>query len=419
MSLPTQHIDIKRKDQLDLQQIRADFPILSRKIKGQPLVYLDNGASSQKPQQVLDAINAYYSQTHSNVHRGVHTLSQEATSAYENARITCKAFLNAPSSDEVIFTKGTTDSINLVAFGFGMRFLNTGDEVLISGMEHHSNIVPWQLICEIKGAMLKVIPVEDDGTILLDKVKSLINERTKIIAITHISNTLGTINPVEEIIQIAHGNDIPVLIDGAQAAPHFKIDVQSLDADFYAASGHKMYGPTGIGLLFGKKKWLDQMTPYQGGGDMIDRVTFEKTTFAEIPFKFEAGTPNIAGAIGLEAAIHYIQSVGYDAIHAQEAMLLDYTTERLSEIDNIRIIGTSTKKASVISFILEGSHPYDVGTILDQFGIAVRTGHHCTQPLMDQYQIPGTIRASFAFYNTIEEVDILINGIKKAASMLI
>jgi cysteine desulfurase/selenocysteine lyase len=418
MNLLAQHIDTKSMSIFDVTKIRADFPILSRQVKNHPLVYLDNGASSQKPLQVINAITNYYQHTHANVHRGVHTLSQEATDAYEKARMTCKEFLNAGSTEEVIFTKGTTDSINLVAHGFGMKFLKAGDEVLISGMEHHANIVPWQLVCEMKGAQLSVIPVEEDGTIDLEKYKSLLSEKTKIVSVVHISNTLGTVNPVAEIIQLAHEKNIPVCIDGAQAAPHMKLDVQQLDVDFYAVSGHKMYGPTGIGLLYGKKKWLEKMVPYQGGGDMIDYVTFEKTTYAEIPFKYEAGTPNIAGTVGLAAAIQYIKGIGFEGIQAQEQSLLKYATERLNEISKVRIIGTAPQKASVISFVIEGAHPYDVGTILDHLGIAVRTGHHCTQPLMDRFCVPGTIRASFAFYNTAEEVDQLIAGIKKAVDML-
>lgn len=418
MNLLTHDIDSKAMTIFDVQKVRADFPILSRLVKNHPLVYLDNGASSQKPIQVIQAISEYYKHSHANVHRGVHTLSQEATDAYEKARIQCQEFLNASSSEEIIFTKGTTDSINLVAHGFGMKFLEGGDEVLISGMEHHANIVPWQLVCEMKGAHLRVIPVEEDGSIDIEKYTALLSEKTKIISVVHISNTLGTLNPVKEMIQLAHQRNIPVCIDGAQAAPHMRLDVQNLGADFYAFSGHKMYGPTGIGVLYGKKNWLDKMNPYQGGGDMIDQVTFEKTTYAELPFKYEAGTPNIAGAIGLATAIQYIHDLGYEGIKTQEQSLLKYATEQLSLVDKVRIIGTAPQKASVISFVIEGTHPYDVGTILDHLGIAVRTGHHCTQPLMNRFCVPGTIRASFAFYNTMDEVDQLVTGVKKAVDML-
>lgn len=403
----------------DVKTIRADFPILNREVKGQPLVYLDNGASSQKPKKVIDAISRYYSETHSNVHRGVHTLSQEATEAYELAREAAVGFLNAKSTREVIFTKGTTDGINLVAHGFGMKFLNPGDEILITGMEHHSNIVPWQLICKTTGAVLKVIPVLDDGSLDMLAFDQLLSDRTKIVAVIHISNTLGTINPIREIVSKAHKIDVPVLVDGAQAGPHQKIDVQELDADFYVLSGHKLFGPTGIGLLYGKDRWLEQMHPYQGGGDMIDKVSFKETTFADLPFKFEAGTPHIAGAVGLHAAIDYVHEIGYDQIKVYEESLLSYATAQLSTIEALQIIGTAEQKASVISFNIRGAHPYDVGTILDHMGIAVRTGHHCTQPLMDRFEIPGTVRASFAFYNTKEEIDQLVTGVNKAVDMLI
>ncbi len=414
-----EEIAVRSENRFDLESIRADFPILDRMVRGNPLVYLDNGASSQKPLQVIEAITEYYLGTHANVHRGVHTLSQEATDAFERARRTSQSFLNAGSAEEVIFTSGTTEAINLVANSFGLRFLGEGDEVLISGMEHHANIVPWQMICARTGATLNIIPVEDDGTISLEKYASLLTERTRIVSVVHVSNTLGTINPVGQMIRMAHERGIPVLLDGAQAVPHMKIDVRALDADFYVTSGHKMLGPTGTGLLYGKMEWLHKMEPYQGGGEMIERVTFEKTTYAPPPFKFEAGTPNIAGFIGLEAAMQYIQRIGYDAMRMQEEKILQYATERLSGIKGVRLIGTAPEKVSVISFIVDGAHPFDVGTILDQQGIAVRTGHHCTQPLMDRYCIPGTVRASFAFYNTIEEAEKLATSLERAISMLV
>lgn len=414
-----EEIAVRSENRFDLESIRADFPILDRMVRGNPLVYLDNGASSQKPLQVIEAITEYYLGTHANVHRGVHTLSQEATDAFERARRTSQSFLNAGSAEEVIFTSGTTEAINLVANSFGLRFLGEGDEVLISGMEHHANIVPWQMICARTGATLNIIPVEDDGTISLEKYASLLTERTRIVSVVHVSNTLGTINPVGQMIRMAHERGIPVLLDGAQAVPHMKIDVRALDADFYVTSGHKMLGPTGTGLLYGKMEWLNKMEPYQGGGEMIERVTFEKTTYAPPPFKFEAGTPNIAGFIGLEAAMQYIQRIGYDAMRMQEEKILQYATERLSGIKGVRLIGTAPEKVSVISFIVDGAHPFDVGTILDQQGIAVRTGHHCTQPLMDRYCIPGTVRASFAFYNTIEEAEKLATSLERAISMLV
>lgn len=402
----------------DINKIRSAFPLLNQKMRGKPIVFLDSAASSQKPSQVIDAIDQYYQTTHANVHRGVYELSQRATDAYEKGRHLVKAFINAPSEKEVIFVRGATEGINLVASGFGKKFLQTGDEVIVSGMEHHSNIVPWQLACEASGAHLKVIPVNEQGELDIDGFKSLVNDKTKIVAVVHVSNTLGTINPVEEIIEFAHERNIPVLLDGAQAIPHMKIDVQQLDVDFYTFSGHKMFGPTGIGVLFGKEKWLNALPPYQGGGEMIENVTFEKTTYNELPHKFEAGTPDISGVVGLGAAIEYIESIGHEAIEQHEKALLDYATDQLSQIEGIRIIGTAAHKASVISFLIEGLHPYDVGTILDQQGIAVRTGHHCTQPLMDQYGIPGTIRASFAFYNNMEDIDKLVVGVKRAVKML-
>ena len=403
---------------LNIQKIREDFPILSREVNGHPLVYFDNGASSQKPQQVIDVINKYYSYEHSNIHRGIHHLSQEATTAYENARTTIQHFINAKHSHEVIFTKGTTDAINLVASSLGKKFITKGDEIIISTMEHHSNIVPWQLICEEKGAILKVIPINDAGELLLDEYEKLLSEKTKIVAISHISNTLGTINPLKEIIEKAKKKGAFVLIDGAQAVPHTKIDVQELGCDFYAFSGHKMLGPTGVGILYGKEQILNDMPPYQGGGDMIKTVTFEKTTYNELPHKFEAGTPNIVGGIGLAAAINYMNNIGIAHIETYEHQLLNYATEQLKKIAGVQIIGEAKKKASVLSFIVKDTHPTDIGTIIDKLGIAIRTGHHCTEPLMSRFNIPGTARASFAFYNTFEEVDIFINALKRAVKML-
>jgi cysteine desulfurase / selenocysteine lyase len=402
----------------DIDRIRKDFPLLSRDMRGKPIVFLDSGASSQKPQVVIDAIGDYYKFRHANVHRGVYQLSQEATDVFEQARALVREFINASSDKEIIFVRGATEAINLVASSFGRKYFREGDEVLVSAMEHHSNIVPWQLICEQTGARLKVIPINDRGELLMDEFEKLLTPRTRIVALTHISNTLGTINPVKEIIRLAHSKDIPVLVDGAQAAPHLKIDVQDLDADFYVFSGHKMFGPTGIGVLYGKKMWLEAMPPYHGGGEMIETVTFEKTTWAELPHKFEAGTPNIADAVGLGAAIEYIQEIGHDAIGRHESDLLEYATDQLQQIDGIRLIGTAWHKASVISFLLEGAHPYDVGAILDQMGIAVRTGHHCTQPLMDRLCIPGTVRASFALYNTRQDIDRLAAGVRRASDML-
>ncbi len=404
---------------LDINKVRADFPLLKREMHDQPIVFLDSAASSQKPASVIERMDYYYKNQHANVHRGVYQLSQEATDAFEEARRAVQSFLNAASDKEVIFTRGTTESINLVASSFGRKYLKEGDEVLISAMEHHSNIVPWQLICEQTGAHLKVVPVNDRGELIMEDFDHLLSERTKIVAMVHISNALGTINPIKTIIDKAHAKNIPVLIDGAQAVPHQKIDVQALDVDFYVFSAHKMLGPTGMGVLYGKESWLDAMPPYHGGGEMIKTVTFEKTTFNELPFKFEAGTPDMAAAVGLHAAIEYMEQIGHDAIQAHEADLLAYGTEKLQAIDGLRIIGTADKKASVISFVVEGTHPYDIGAILDQQGIAVRTGHHCTQPLMDRYGIPGTVRASFALYNTKEEIDKLVAGVQRALKMLL
>ncbi len=411
-------VDNKDITSLGIEKYRADFPLLETTMRGKPIVFLDSAASSQKPKVVIDAITDYYNNQHANVHRGVYELSQEATDAFELGRERVRAFLNAESSDEIIFTRGTSESINLVASCFGKKFINEGDEVIISAMEHHSNIVPWQMMCEDRKANLRVIPINEKGEIILDEFKSLINERTKIVSIVHISNSLGTVNPVKEVIDIAHAHNIPVLIDGAQATLHSKVDVRELDADFYAFSAHKVYGPTGMGVLYGKRRWLEAMPPYQGGGEMIDKVSFEKTTYNKIPFKFEAGTPNIAGAIGLGVALDYMTSIGYEAIEEHEQKLLKYATAQLLTVEGLKIVGTAEKKASVISFNVEGIHPYDMGTILDKMGIAVRTGHHCTQPLMDFYQIPGTVRASFALYSNIEDVDRLVDGVKRAVKML-
>lgn len=406
------------KSSIDLSAIRKDFPILEREMRGKPMVFLDSAASSQKPEAVVGAMDHYYHHLHANVHRGVYQLSQEATDAFEKARHLVTRFINAPSDKEVLFVRGTTEGINLVASSFGRKFFKEGDEVIISAMEHHSNIVPWQLICEQTGAKLKVIPVSEEGELDMEAYANMLSEKTKLVAVVHVSNTLGTINPVEQIIELAHAQDVPVLLDGAQAIPHLKIDVQALDVDFYTFSGHKMFGPTGIGILYGKEKWLNAMPPYQGGGEMIETVSFEKTTFNELPHKFEAGTPDIAGAVGLGAAVEYMESLGHEAISQHEHELLVYGIEELKKIEGIRLIGTAKNKASVISFLLDGTHPYDVGTILDQMGIAVRTGHHCTQPLMDRLGIPGTVRASFAVYNTKEDIDRLVEGVKRAAKML-
>ncbi len=404
---------LQKETSFDVLKIREDFPILKTLVRGKPLCYLDNAATTQKPRQVIDTLTEYYTSINSNIHRGVHTLSEKATAAYEDARIKVKNFINAKSEKEIIFTRGTTESINLVANSFGRSNLNEGDEILITGMEHHSNIVPWQLIASEKKALLKVVPITDSGELVLDEFEKLISDRTKIISVVYVSNSLGTINPVEKIIEIAHNHDIPVLLDAAQAVSHFPVDVQKLDCDFLAFSGHKLYGPTGIGVLYGKEKLLEQMPPFMGGGDMISKVTFTKTTYNELPFKFEAGTSNIADAIGLGAAIDYIKSIGLDLISNYEKHVLDYATEKLSHVEGLRIIGTAPMKSSVISFVLKNVHPHDVGTFLDYEGIAVRTGHHCTQPLMDRFNIPATSRASFAMYNTLEEADVLVQGIKK------
>jgi len=403
---------------LDIEAIRSQFPILSQQINAGPLVYLDSGATSQKPQAVIDSLEHYYHYTNANVHRGVHHLSQQATRAYEDARETIRACINAEHAHQIIFTRGTTESINLVASCWGRRFLNADDEVIISTMEHHSNIVPWQMICEERGAKLKIIPINQRGELRLDAFEELLSSRTRLVAITHVSNTLGTINPVKQIIDLAHARQVAVLLDGAQAIPHMRIDVQELDADFYAFSGHKVFGPTGVGVLYGKTSLLDAMPPYQGGGEMIERVTFEKTTFNVLPHKFEAGTPDIAGVIGLGSAISWFDPFNQAALLAHEQDLLEYASEGLSAIDGLNIIGTAEHKAGVISFLVDGTHPFDIGTLLDQQGIAVRTGHHCTQPLMDFYHTPGTIRASFAIYNTRADVEALVAGAERAVRML-
>ncbi|GAB5556776.1 MAG: cysteine desulfurase [Schleiferiaceae bacterium] len=402
---------------LDISSAREQFPILQREVNGRPLVYFDNAASTQKPQVVMDAITSYYSTINSNVHRGVHHLSQEATEAMESSRVTVQNHINAEKSSEVIFTKGTTDGINTIAYGL-RELIEPGQEVVISAMEHHSNIVPWQMLCEKIGATLKVIPMNEHGELIMAKAEELITDKTAVVAVNHVSNALGTINPVEELGALARKANACFVIDGAQSVPHMKVDVQAIDADFYVFSGHKIFGPTGIGIMYGKSEWLEKLPPYQGGGEMIKTVTFEKTTYAEAPFKFEAGTPNIEGAITLGTAIDFVNSIGMDAIAAHEAALLEYAIEKGKNFPGLRMIGTAQNKASVFSFVVEGTHPYDVGVLLDKMGVAVRTGHHCTQPIMEFFEIPGTIRASFAFYNTFEEVDKLFEALEKAVSML-
>ncbi len=405
--------NVSTKKSFDVQRIREDFPILRHWVSGKPLVYLDNAATSQKPKVVLDAMNHYYLEENSNIHRGVHTLSDKATQSYEAARVKVQKRINASSAKEIIFTRGTTESINLVASSYGRKHVQRGDIVLISAMEHHSNIVPWQMLCEEKSATLNVIPMNDNGELLLEEYKKLLTEKVKIVALTHVSNALGTINPIKEMIATAHSKGIPVLIDGAQAITHLKIDVQDLDCDFYTFSSHKMFGPTGVGVLYGKQHLLEAMPPYQGGGDMIKSVTFEKTVYNDLPNKFEAGTPNIAGGVGLGATIDYLNKIDLQSLAQYEHELLVYATEVLSEIKGLRIIGNAKDKASVISFVLDGVHPHDIGTILDDDGIAIRTGHHCAQPVMKRFGIPATARASFAMYNTKEEVDALVKGIHK------
>lgn len=398
---------------------REDFPILDQQIYNRPLVYLDNAATTQKPKCVIEALSDYYLTLNSNIHRGVHYLSQQATEAFEAARRRVQSFINAPHSEEVVFTRGATEAINLVASSFGRRFLSEGDEVLISEMEHHSNIVPWQLICEEKKAHLRVIPFDENGVLDMDAFERLLTDKTRIVAVTHVSNTLGTVNPIGEIVKIAHQRNIPVMVDGAQAVSHLKVDVQQLDCDFYCFSGHKMYAPMGIGVMYGKTRWLEEMPPYQGGGEMIKQVTFEKTTYNELPFKFEAGTPAVGDVIGLHCAIDYIEQVGMQHIADYEHELLQLATRQLLEIPGLHIVGNAPNKSAIVSFILDGIHPYDAGMIIDKLGVAVRTGHHCTQPIMDKLHIPGTIRASFALYNTPEEVNALCEAVRKAQSMLL
>lgn len=403
----------------DINAIRKDFPILQRQVYKRPLVYLDNAATTQKPESVVNSIVNYYHHENSNIHRGVHYLSQVATEAYENARSRIQKFINATHRHEIIFTRGTTEAINLVAYSFGKQFIKAGDVIVLSRLEHHSNIVPWQILCEDRGATIKVIPINEAGEIDQDAYESLLDEHVRIVSIAHVSNALGTVNPVKEMIQKAHAHGIPVMIDGAQAIAHSTVDVQDMDADFYCFSGHKMYGPMGIGVLYGKEKWLEAMPPYQGGGEMIDTVTFEKTVYNELPFKFEAGTPNVCDTLGLIAAMDYMEVIGMDAIAAYEHELLSYATERVSAINGIRLIGTARDKAGVLSFLPDGIHPYDMGTILDKLGIAVRTGNHCAQPLMDSLGIAGTIRASFALYNTKQEIDTLADAIVRVKEMFL
>ena len=401
----------------DINKVRADFPILEREVYKKPLVYLDNGATTQKPRAVVDAMVEEYYSVNANVHRGVHFLSQQATELHEASRETVRRFINARSTNEIIFTRGTTESINLLAFSFGEAFLGEGDEVIISTMEHHSNIVPWQLLAARKGIGIKVIPMNDRGELLLDEYENLFTERTKLVSVTHVSNVLGTVNPVKRMIETAHEHGVPVLVDGAQGVPHAAVDVQALDADFYAFSGHKVYGPTGIGVLYGKENWLDRLPPYQGGGEMIQTVTFEKTTFNELPFKFEAGTPDYIATTALARALDYVTTLGMKNIAAHEHDLTQYAMQRLKEIPNMRLIGEAPEKSSVVSFLVGDIHPFDMGTLLDRLGIAVRTGHHCAQPLMQRLGIEGTVRASFALYNTREEVDILVAGVERVAKM--
>ncbi len=397
----------------DVQRVRREFPILGQKVHGKPLVYLDNAATTQKPRQVLDAIVRYYSEDNANVHRGVHQLSERATEAYEQARGIAQRFLNAARPEEIIFVRGTTEAINLVAQTYGRQHVVAGDEVIITAMEHHSNIVPWQMLCEEKGARLRVVPINDRGELILEEYEKLLSARTKLVALGHVSNALGTINPVRRIIELAHQQAIPVLVDGAQAAPRLKVDVRELDADFYAFSGHKIYGPTGVGVLYGKASLLDSMPPYQGGGDMISSVTFEKTVYNKLPHKFEAGTPHMAGAIGLGAALEYVNRLGIENITAHEQDVLAYATEQVSAVPGVRLIGTAREKTGVLSFVLEPIHPHDIGTILDQEGIAIRTGHHCAQPVMQRFGVPATARASFGLYNTREDVDALVRGLAR------
>jgi len=406
-------LEQRKKEQalFDVQKHRKDFPLLTQKVYGKPLVYLDNAATTQKPQSVIDTINQYYSKENANIHRGIHYLSQQATDAYDDARVAIQKFLNAKGSGEIIFVRGATEGINLVAQSYGRTFLKTGDEIIITAMEHHSNIVPWQILCEQIGAKLRIAPMNNAGELLLGEYEKLLSKKTKFVSVSHISNALGTINPVKQLIKMAHNVGALVLIDGAQSAPHIPVDVQELDCDFFVFSGHKIFGPTGIGVLYGKNELLEKMPPYQGGGDMISSVTFEKTTYNKLPFKFEAGTPHISGVIGLGTAINYVSKIGLEKIAAYEHKLLIYATEALSEIKGLRIIGTAKEKASIVSFVLEDIHAHDIGTILDQAGIAIRAGHHCAMPIMERFNIPATARASFAFYNTREEIDRLVEGI--------
>ena len=397
----------------DVARIREDFPVLHQMVNGKPLVYLDNAATTQKPQAVIDALVRYYSADNSNVHRGVHTLSQRATEDYDSGRSKARQFLNAASDEEIIFVKGTTDGINLVAHSYARQHLGEGDEIIISTMEHHSNIIPWQVLCQEKGAHLRVIPISDAGELLMDEYESLLSSRTKLVAITHVSNVLGTVNPIKQIVEMAHSQGVPVLVDGAQATPHMPVDVQKLGCDFYVFSGHKIYGPTGIGVLYGKVELLEAMPPYQLGSDMIKSVTFERTVYNDLPYKFEAGTPNIAGVIGMGAAIDYLTEIGMDRIDNYEHGLLEYGTECLSGIDGVKIVGNAPAKASVLSFVMDCAHPHDIGTILDTEGVAIRTGHHCAQPLMNRYGVPATARASLSFYNTRDEVDLLVKAIDR------
>ena len=397
----------------DVETVRADFPILSRKVRGRPLVYLDSANTTQKPEAVIRASDRFYRETNANIHRSTYRLSEEATTAYEGAREKVRRFLNAASTREVVFTRGTTEAINLLASSFGQAFVKAGDEVLITGMEHHSNIVPWQLLCERTGARLRVLPIDDRGDLVLEELDALLTERTRILGVVHVSNALGTVNPVKEIVARAHAKGVPVLVDAAQSLPHLGVDVADLGCDFLAFSGHKVYGPTGIGVLWGKEEWLEKLPPYQGGGDMIASVSFEKTTYAELPARLEAGTGNLAGGVALGTALDYVTAIGLERIAAHERALLAHATERLSEIPGLRIIGTAREKAGVVSFVLENVHPHDVGTILDQEGICIRTGHHCAQPVMTRYDLPATARASFGLYNTLEEVDALVDGLRK------
>jgi cysteine desulfurase/selenocysteine lyase len=405
------------REPFPVERLRQDFPILATTVRGKPLVYLDNAATAQKPQAVIDTLDRYYRAENANVHRGVHYLSELATAEYEAARDKARVFLNAADRREIIFVRGTTEAINLVAQSYGRTFLKAGDEIVITAMEHHSNIVPWQMLCEQTGAVLRVVPIDDDGAMIFAEYERLLNERTRLVSVAHISNALGTINPVQQMVDLAHTRGVPVLLDGAQAAPHVALDVRALDCDFYAFSGHKLFGPTGIGVLYGKAALLETMPPVQGGGDMISSVTFEKTTYNQLPYKFEAGTPHIAGVIGLGAAIDYVQAVGLEGIAAYEGELLAYVTERLSSLPQVRIIGTAKHKASVTSFVVEGVHPHDVGTILDDQGVAIRAGHHCAQPVMQRFGVPATNRASLAFYNTHAEIDALVAGLHKVVEV--